>query len=54
MDKVPQDKLHRSYTLWVMLREQNMYAKKQSGAYDQSDLQEVTSFDSVSPLMMRP
>jgi hypothetical protein len=52
MDKVPQDKLQRGYTFWVMIREQNMYQKKQAGAYDQSDLQEVASFDTVQTFWM--
>lgn len=53
MDKVPQDKLQRGYTLWVMIREQNMYQKKPgAGAYDQSDLQDVASFDTVQTFWM--
>ena len=47
MDKVPQDKLQRGYVLWVMFRDQ-MYQKKQAGQYDESDLQDITSFDTVS------
>ena len=42
----PQDKLQRSFSLWVMVKDQ-VYQNKQ-GAYDESDLQEITSFDSVS------
>ena len=52
MDTVPQDKLQRGYTLWVMVKDQNMYQKKMAGAYDQSDLQEVTSFDTVQTFWM--
>lgn len=49
---MPQDKLQRAFTLWVMIREQNTYQKKQAGAYDESDLQEVTSFDTVQTFWM--
>ena len=47
MDKVPQDNLQRGWTLWVMFRDQ-MYQKKLAGQYDESDLQDITSFDTVS------
>ena len=47
LQSVPQDKLNSGYTLWVMVREE-IYQNKRSRAYDESDLQEVTSFDTVS------
>ena len=47
MDAVPQDKLQSAYSLWVMVREQ-VYQNKKVKAYDEQDLQKVTSFETVS------
>ena len=47
MNSVPQDKLQHAYSLWVMVREQ-VYQNKKVKAYDEQDLQKVTSFESVS------
>jgi hypothetical protein len=45
--KTKKTKLEKAYTLWVMIREQTFQKKKQD-AYDPNELQEITSFDTVS------
>lgn len=45
--KLPKTKLEKSYSLWVMIREQTFQKKKQD-SYDPNELQEITSFDTVS------
>ena len=55
MSTIPQDKLNSAYTLWVMVHDmqQGMFktgTKKNAGYQD--NLQEVTSFDTVSFLLL--
>jgi hypothetical protein len=45
--KTKKTKLEKGYTLWVMIREQT-FQKKKHDAYDPNELQEITSFDTVS------
>ena len=45
--KLEQTMLQRPYTFWLMIREQDFKNKKKD-AYNLDDLQDITSFDSVS------
>ena len=50
MSDTPQDKLNSAYTLWVMVHDMQagvFKPQKPKGGYE-SNLQEVTSFDTVS------
>lgn len=44
-------KLEKEYCLWVLIREQTFHKKKQEG-FDPSELQEITSFDTVQDFWM--